>query len=66
MKATWAVLAKYGANAKDALKIYKERSENRTNYGRLTGAYNAMIKAVEEGRAPKKLITLEEAKKGGK
>jgi hypothetical protein len=66
MRATWAVLAKYGANAKEALKIYKVRSENRTNYGRLTGAYNAMVKAVEKDNNPKKLITLEEAKKAGK
>jgi hypothetical protein len=65
MKATWAVLAKYGANAKDALEIYKVRSDNRTNYGRLTGAYNAMLKAVEKDISPNKLITLEEAKKAG-
>ena len=38
MKSTWAVLAKYGANAKDALKVYKARSDNRSDYGRITVA----------------------------
>ena len=38
MKSTWAVLAKYGANAKDALKVYKARFDNRSDYGRITVA----------------------------
>jgi hypothetical protein len=66
MKATWAVLAKYGANAKDALKVYKERIGDRTDFGRHTGAFKAMIQAIEQDKAPKKLITLEEAKNAGK
>ncbi len=66
MKATWAVLAKYGANAKEALQIYQKRINNRNNFGRLTGAYNAMVKAIESDTAPKKLISLEDAIKAGK
>lgn len=66
MKATWAVLAKYGANAKDALEIYKKRINNRKDFGRLTREYNAMIEAIEKDTTPKKLITLDEAIKAGK
>jgi hypothetical protein len=65
MLATWAVLAKYGANAKDALVVYKERIGDRTDFGRHTGAFKAMLQAIEKDKDPKKLITLEEAKKAG-
>ena len=66
MKATWAVLGQYGANAKDALKAYRERSDNRTDYGRHTGAFNKMVKAIEEDTKPKKLISLQDAINAGK
>lgn len=65
-KATWEALAAYGANAKDALKQYQERTKNRTDWGRHTGAYNAMVKAVEGDKNPPKLISLEEAIQAGK
>ena len=66
LKATWASLAKYGANAKDALEVLRERYEGRTDFGRHTGAYNAMVKAIEEDKAPRRLISFEEAKRRGR
>ncbi|MDT8390746.1 MAG: DUF6288 domain-containing protein [Lentisphaeria bacterium] len=65
-KATWESLAAYGGNAKDALEQYRERTKNRTDWGRHTRAYNAMVKAVEGDKNPPKLITLEEAIQAGK
>jgi len=65
-KATWASLAKYGGNAKLALEEYKERHNNRTDWGRHNGAWNSMIKAIENDKNPKKLLTLEEAIAHGK
>ncbi len=65
-KATWAVLGKYGANAKDALKEYNERHDNRTNWGRNTGGYKKMVTAIEEDKNPAKLISLKEALAAGK
>jgi hypothetical protein len=67
-QATWAALEAYGGNAKDALMLYKERSENRTDWGRLTRHYNRMIKAVEgdKSKTLPKLISLEDAIKAGR
>lgn len=64
--ATWDCLAAYGGNAKDALKQYQERTDNRTDWGRHTGSYNKMLKAIEEDKNPQKLISLEEAIQAGK
>jgi hypothetical protein len=66
MKATWACLQQYGANAKEALAEYRKRCNNRTDWGRHTRAFNNMVKLIENDKIPKKLISMEEVLKAGK
>jgi hypothetical protein len=63
MHACWAALAKYGGNAKPALEQLRKKYEGRTDFGRHTGKYKAMVKAIEGDKSPKPLITLAEARK---
>lgn len=65
-RATWLALGAYGTNAKDALKRYNVQHNNRTDYGRGTGAYKAMLKQIESDTNPGKLISMEEAIAAGK
>ena len=39
--------------------------ENRTDFGRHTGKYKAMVNAIENDKSPKKLITFNDAVKLG-
>ena len=67
MMACWSTLEKYGANAKPYLAKLRERDNNRTDFGRHTGKYNRMVKAIDgDENPPRELITLEEAKEIGK
>jgi len=65
-RATWISLGAYGANAKEALKRYNVQHKNRTEYGRGTGAYKAMLKQIEDDKSPSKMISLAEAIAAGK
>jgi hypothetical protein len=61
-----SVLPKYGAHAKPALEKLKADPRLKTiEKGRFRGAWQAMVKAIEEDKSPRKLITLEEAKQAG-
>ena len=68
--ACWAILAKYGANAKPALKqleqLYMTPNGPRTDFGRGNKKYRAMLKAVNSTNAPKELISYKEALAFGK
>jgi hypothetical protein len=70
MQACWSALAKYGPNAKPALKelvkMYTTEKGLRTNFGRHTGKYKAMVKAIETGKPSAKLISFDDAVKFGK
>jgi hypothetical protein len=59
-------LPKYGANARPFLEKLKADPRLKTiEKGRFAGAWRAMVKAIEEDKAPRKLISLEEAKRVG-
>ncbi|MDA0841715.1 MAG: DUF6288 domain-containing protein [Planctomycetota bacterium] len=61
-----STLPKYGGNAKSALEKLKADPRLKTiEQGRFGGAWKAMVKAIEEDEAPRKLMTLEEAKQVG-
>ena len=60
------VLPKYGGNAKAALLQLKADPRLKTiEKGRFGGAWRAMVKAIEEDKKPRKLITFAEAKQAG-
>ena len=60
------VLPKYGANAKPVLEKLKADPRLKTiEEGRFGGSWKAMVKAIEEDQAPRKLMTFEEAKQAG-
>ena len=61
----WPIWSAYGGNAKGELERFRKKHNNRTNWGRLGGIYNPMVKAVEEDENPPKLISLEEARRAG-
>jgi hypothetical protein len=61
-----STLPKYGGNAKPALEKLKADPRLKTiEQGRFGGAWKAMVKAIEEDEAPRKLMTFEEAKEAG-
>ncbi len=60
------VLPAYGANAKAALAALKVDPRFKgIKDGRFSGMWQKMVKTIEEDPAPRKLITLEEAKQPG-
>ena len=60
------VLPKYGANAKPVLKKLRADPRLKTiEEGRFGGTWKAMVKAIEEDQAPRKLMTVEQAKQAG-
>ncbi len=61
-KACWSGLSLYGGNAAGALAKLKARYKGNTDFGRHTPKYNAMVKAIEQDKAPKKMISLQEAR----
>ena len=70
MIACWSALSKYGANARPAydelVKMYTKDGKPRTDFGRHTGKYKAMVKAIENDSKPRKLISFEDAVKFGR
>jgi hypothetical protein len=61
-----ATLPKYGANAKEALKkIQADPRLKNIEKDKFRGIWINMVKAIEGDNKPRKLITLEEAKKAG-
>ena len=70
MNACWRALTLYGANAKPALKklkaMYKEKKIDTKNMGRAGRKYNVMLKAIENDKSNRKLISFEEAVKAGR
>lgn len=65
LRAIMDSLAKYGPNAKPILEKMKvdEKWKGVSGNGKLKRNWDNMVKAIESDDAPKKLITLEEAKK---
>ena len=71
MKARWACLAMYGAHAKPHMEKLKAAILNNGRggfalMGKHKRAWDAMVRAIENDKTPRKLISLEEAKRGGK
>ena len=61
-----STLPKYGGNAKPALEKLRADPRLKTiEEGRFGGAWKAMVKAIEEDQAPRKLMSFEEAKRAG-
>ena len=61
-----STLPKYGGNAKPFLEKLKADPRLKTiEKGRFGGAWRKMVKAIEEDKNPRKLITFEEAKRIG-
>jgi hypothetical protein len=68
MRAVMDSLARYGANARPKLEEMKasEKWKGVPDNRKLRGSWNNMVKAIEEDKSTKKLISLEEAVKAGK
>lgn len=61
-----STLPKYGGNARSALQKLKADPRLKTiEKGRFAGSWKAMVKAIEEDKNPRKLMTFEEAKRFG-
>jgi hypothetical protein len=60
------ILPKYGGNAKPALeKLNADPRLKDIEKGRFGGPWKAMVKAIEEDKSPRKLMTFEQAKRAG-
>lgn len=67
LRMVFGTLPKYGANAKDALaKLKSDPRINPERLGRFTGLWTNMVKAIEEDKDARELISLQEAIKAGK
>jgi len=66
MRTIWPIWSYYGANAKGELERFNKKNNQRTEWGRLNKIYYDMVKAVTEGTNPPSLISLDEARRGGK
>ena len=61
-----AILPKYGANAKDALKkLQADKRLEKIEQGRFGGPWRRMVQAIENDKNPRKLISWDEAVKAG-
>lgn len=68
LRAVMDSLARYGANAKPTLEAMKkdEAWQNVPGNRKLSGNWKRMVKAIEDDKKPKKLISLKDAIKAGK
>ena len=68
MDAVISALQEYGANTKPALAKLQADPRLKTieQGGRFARAWKAMVKAIEQDKNPRKLMSFEEAKKAGK